>query len=174
MIISVDELRKFINTNLTNEILQAQLEALESLIRNYTNNNFQNRNIRFKVNASNSKLQLLSTPLLKVEDTIEISQSKYNNGVYVIKSNEEGITLDKELYDEQDLLITKVIYPLDVKMGVVEMMKWSINNRDKVGIQSETISRHSVSYFNMDGDNSTIGFPKSLVGFLKPYMKARF
>lgn len=43
-----------------------------------------------------------------------------------------------------------------------------------VSIQSETISRHSVTYFNMEGDNSSMGFPKSLLGFLKPYMKARF
>lgn len=65
-------------------------------------------------------------------------------------------------------------YPMDVKMGVINMLNWDLENRDKVGIQSETISRHSVTYFNMDGDNSTMGYPKSLLGFLKPYMKARF
>lgn len=173
MIITVDELKKFITTNHTDEVLEAQLLALESMIRNYTHNNFQNRNIRFKVNASNSKLDL-STELLKAGDTIQISQSQFNDGVYVIKAMEDGLTLDRELYNEKEVLVTKVVYPADVKMGVVEMMKWSINNRDKVGIQSETISRHSVSYFNMDGDNSVIGFPKSLTGFLKPYMKARF
>ena len=59
-------------------------------------------------------------------------------------------------------------------MGVVNMMKWELNNREKVGISSETISRHSVSYFDMSGDNSIAGFPKALLGFLKPYMKARF
>ena len=63
---------------------------------------------------------------------------------------------------------------MDVKMGVVNLMKWELDNRDKVGVQSETISRHSVTYFNMDGDNSIMGFPKALLGFLKPYMKARF
>ena len=26
----------------------------------------------------------------------------------------------------------------------------------------------------MDGDNSLMGYPKSLLGFLTPYMKARF
>ena len=65
-------------------------------------------------------------------------------------------------------------YPPDVKMGVVNMLKWDLENRDKVGVQSETLSRHSVTYFNMDGDNSTMGYPKSLLGFLKPYMRARF
>lgn len=65
-------------------------------------------------------------------------------------------------------------YPMDVKMGVINMLNWDLENRDKVGIQSETISRHSVTYFNMDGDNSSMGYPKSLLGFLKPYRRARF
>ena len=30
------------------------------------------------------------------------------------------------------------------------------------------------TYFNMDGDNSVMGYPRSLLVFLKPYMKARF
>jgi len=30
------------------------------------------------------------------------------------------------------------------------------------------------TYINMDGDNSVMGYPRSLLGFLKPYMKARF
>lgn len=84
------------------------------------------------------------------------------------------ITLDKDLLDESTVLVTKVEYPVDVQMGVVNMLKWDLENREKVGIQSETISRHSVTYFNMDGDNSALGYPKSLTGFLKPYMKARF
>lgn len=65
-------------------------------------------------------------------------------------------------------------YPMDVKMGVVNMLKWDLTNREKVGIQSETISRYHVEYFNMDGDNSIMGYPKSLLGFLKPYIRARF
>ena len=71
------------------------------------------------------------------------------------------------------MIVTKVEYPIDIKLGVANMLKWDLDNREKVGIQSETISRHSVTYFNMDGDNSTVSYPKSLVGFLKPYMKAR-
>ena len=81
---------------------------------------------------------------------------------------------DEPLLDEICVLVTKVKYPMDVKLGVANMLKWDIENRDKVGIQSETLSRHSVTYFNMDGDNSLMGYPKSLLGFLKPYMKARF
>lgn len=65
-------------------------------------------------------------------------------------------------------------YPMDVKMGVINLMKWELTSRDKVGIASESISRHSVTYFDMTGDNSAMGYPRALLGFLKPYMKARF
>ena len=84
------------------------------------------------------------------------------------------ITVKEELYAETGITITKVVYPADVKLGAVNMLKWQLDNSDKVGVSSETISRHSVTYFNMDGDNSTMGFPKSVLGFLRPYKRARF
>ena len=114
MIISAEEVKKFITTTEDDAVLEAKLQALEASIQRYTNNDFQ-----------------------------------------------RCLTPEGE-------------YPADVKMGVVYMLKWDLENRDKVGIASETISRHSVTYFNMDGDNSTMGYPKSLLGFLKPYMRARF
>ena len=83
-------------------------------------------------------------------------------------------SVNEDVLDEKSVLAIKVEYPDDVKLGVVNMLNWDFKNRDKVGIQSETISRHSVTYFNMDGDNSIMGYPKSLLGFLKPYKKARF
>ena len=174
MIISVENLKKHIETSLPDEVLEAKLEALELLIRKHTNNNFQKRGIRFSCPAMTTKLYL-STPLLKEGDTIQVSESIYNDGIYVVKEiNDEFIILNKALIDESGVLVTKVEYPMDVVLGVVNMLKWDLENRDKVGIQSETISRHSVTYFNMDGDNSTMGYPKSLLGFLVPYMKARF
>lgn len=173
MIISVKQFKKHVSTAIDDEVLADRLSALELLIRKATNNNFQNRNIRFEVDVSNT-IQL-DTPYLKPGDTVQISQSCLNDGLYVILSMSDGvITLNRDLYPEDKVLLTKVEYPIDVQMGVVNLMKWEIENRDKVGIASETISRHSVTYFNMDGDNSTLGYPKSLTGFLKPYMKARF
>ena len=174
MIISVKEVKQFIQTTEPDKVLRAKLKALELLIRKHTNNNFQNRRIRFTCPVIAEKL-LLTTDMLKVGDTVQLSESIYSNGVYVVKAIKDGfIELGKPLLDEAHVLVTKVEYPVDVVMGVVNMLKWDLENRDKVGIQSEPISRHSVTYFNMDGDNSTMGYPKSLLGFLKPYMKARF
>lgn len=174
MIISADELRKYITTDESDSAIEAKLRALESLIRKYTNNNFQIRGIRSQSEARDNKI--LNPPeYLKVGDTVQISDSLLNNGVYTVKEiTESGTLLLGELLDCTKNLVTKVYYPPDVVMGALNMFKWDMENRSKVGIQSETISRHSVTYFNMDGDNAVMGYPKSLLGFLKPYMKARF
>lgn len=174
MIMSVKEFKELVQTEVEDAMLEAKLQALEILIRKHTNNNFQKRGIRTSCQVMAEKLYT-DYPYFKVGDTIQISESIFNDGIYVIQSIEDHmITLDKDLLDESTVLVTKVEYPVDVQMGVVNMLKWDLENREKVGIQSETISRHSVTYFNMDGDNSALGYPKSLTGFLKPYMKARF
>ena len=115
MILTVDELRKFVTTDKTDDVLTLWLEAVEQMIHGYTHNNFRK---------------------------------------YMV----DGV----------------VVYPADVKMGVINLFKWDEDKRDKVGIASESISRHSVTYSDMTGDNCTIGYPKALMGFLKPYMRARF
>lgn len=174
MILSVEECRKQITTDAADEVLEGKVQALELLIRKYTNNNFQQRNIRFQCPAMSQKLYL-TTNLLSVGDTVQITDSMYCDGVYCVKGMEDGfVELDRPLIDEPCVLVIKVKYPMDVKMGALNMLKWDLENRDKVGIQSETLSRHSVTYFNMDGNNSSMGYPKSLLGFLMPYRKVRF
>lgn len=174
MIVSVERFKQFVDTNESDSALEVKLQALESLIRKYTNNNFQVRSIRSQSAILDNRI--LNPPdYLSAGDTVQVSDSLLNNGVYTVLSvDENGMTVDRELLDCQRNLITKIEYPPDIVMGTVNMLKWDLQNRDKVGIQSETISRHSVTYFNMDSDNSIMGYPKSLLGFLKPYIKARF
>lgn len=177
MIMTVAELRQFVTTDETDQVLEAKLQALELLIRAYTNNNFQARAFRaVAVAMSDNTLLCGSTIPFKVGDTLQISESELQPNVLVSVAAVSGstVTVNEELFDEGGVVVTKVVYPADVKLGAANMLKWQFNNGDKVGVQSETISRHSVTYFNLDGDNSIMGFPKSLLGFLKPYMKARF
>ena len=87
---------------------------------------------------------------------------------------DDSVTVNEELADESGVVVTKVKYPQDVKMGIVNLMKWELNNREKVGVASESISRHSVEYVDQTGDNTVMGYPVALMGFLKPYRKARF
>lgn len=177
MIMTVAELRQLVDTNETAQTLEVKLQALELAIRGYTNNNFQKRAFRAVAAAvaeGNQLLTVAPSPF-KAGDTLQISDSDFNAGLVTVKAVANGIiTVNEELYDESGVVITKVVYPADVKFGVANMLKWQLENADKFGVQSETISRHSVTYFDMSGDNSSIGFPKALTGFLKPYMKARF
>ena len=174
MIVSLKKLRSQITTDLSDDVLKDKLNALEQMVRNATNNHFQVRARRAECMIADGKLYMLR-PLFAVGDTVEISESLYNNGVYTVQAVEDKITtLSEKLIDEPHALVTLVRYPADIQQGVIDLVKWDLNNRDKVGIASETISRHSVTYFSMDGDNSALGYPKALTGFLKGYKKARF
>ena len=122
MLMTVEELRKYINTEETDEVLAARLSALELTIRNYTNNTFT------------------------------------KNGV--------------------------VEYPADVKLAAVNILKWQLRNeaaaagdKSQKDIQSETLSRHSVTYAADASEadlSADFGVPKKLVACLKLYKKARF
>ena len=178
MLMTVDELRKHITTDEEDQVLEEKLQALELSIRAYTNNNFQCRAFRaVAVATAGSNTLLAKEPIpFRMGDTLQISESELMPGCLVTVEQVTGgaVTVKEALYDESGVVITKVQYPADVKMGVVNLMKWELNNREKVGVASESISRHSVTYFDMSKDNSAMGFPVALLGFLKPYKKARF
>lgn len=175
MIIAVDELMKLPEfAGQSEQVIADKLKAVELAIRAYTNNNFQNRYVRFHAESLGNRL-FGASDFLKVGDTVQISQSCVNDGLYTITELLDGaIRIDADLYKYPDNLVTKVEYPANIRVGVIDLMKWEIANRQKVGIKSETLSRHSVSYFDQDVNNQVMGYPVALLGFLKPYMKARF
>ena len=178
MILTVSELKQYITTDDTDQVLEAKLQALELLIRAYTNNNFQIRAFRAVAVAvaEGNKLMFNSPVPFKVGDTLQITESDFMQDelITVLTVDDASITVSGELSDESGVVVTKVKYPMDIKMGIVNLMKWELDNREKVGVASETISRHSVTYVDQTGDNTVMGYPVALMGFLKPYRKARF
>ena len=178
MILTVSELKQYITTDETDQMLEAKLQALELLIRAYTNNNFQIRAFRaVAVAVADGNKLLFNSPVpFKVGDTLQITESDFMQDelVTVLTVDDSSITVSGELSDESGVVVTKVKYPMDVKMGIVNLMKWELDNREKVGVASESISRHSVTYVDQTGDNTVMGYPVALMGFLKPYRKARF
>lgn len=175
MIMSIEELKKYITTEEPDAVLEAKLQALELLIRKYTNNNFQKRAYRRTADIVGGLFVVDGLTPFTEGDTVQVSESDLNEGLYTVgEVTDSTFTVIEDTVDEDDVLVTKVVYPMDVKMGVVNMLKWDLENRDKVGISSETISRHSVTYADTTGENAVMGYPKALIGFLKPYKKARF
>lgn len=173
MIANIEEIKKIDKLKgIDDDLLNLKLKAIETFIRgSYTNNKFYNRDIKFKAETSNNKV-LAVHPYLKAGDTIEIVEGP-NVGLYVVKAiSETEMTLDKEIFDFNDNYIVKVEYPADVKLGCLDMLEWVFGAKSKVGLKSETLSRHSVTY--EDSANFVNGYPKSLLGFLDNYRKPRF
>ena len=180
MIVSAEELQGMPEFRGVSEtVLQRKLDSAEHLVRAYTNNNFQNRAVRFRAASLTSELITDETAVLgflRTGDTVEISQSEVNDGLYTVKmvNAGRGISVSRDLFPVDYNLVTKVEYPADIKEGVINLLIWDVQNRGKVGVKSETLSRHSVTYFDLDVSNQLMGYPVSLLGFLTPYVKARF
>lgn len=171
MIISVEKLKEFITTDVSDMVLQAKLEALETSIRNKTHNNFQDRRYRAIGNVIGSIVECTHTELFHIGDTVMI-----DNDLVVIEGISDGkMDISETLLDSSNALITKVVYPKDIIMGVIDVMDWVLKNpSNKAGISSETLSRHSVTYQGNAEFDSDIGCPVRLLSFLNQYKKARF
>lgn len=172
MIITVSDLRNQIDCgNATDEQIAVKLEAIESVIRAYTNNNFQQRGIRF-IGRSEGQSVYGSSEFFAVDDTVQISGSQVNDGLYVVTvADPSYIELDKPLMTVERNMVTKIKYPADVIQCAVDMYRWKQNMGDKVGIKSETISRHSVTY--EDSATLYMGYPLGILNGLNLYKKAR-
>ena len=174
MIITVEELRRYVTTDIADEELRTRLSALETAIRKHTNNLFNVRGCTSQAEIRDGKIVLESLIKLKVGDSIFIYGYSYEENVVTITDIDElTLTVDEELRVDEPVSVGLVQYPNDIKMGIVNLVKWDISNREKVGVKSETISRWSVTYFDLES-NSLLGYPASLLGFLTPYKRARF
>ena len=176
MIISVEKARALIDFDgWTDEKVEMKLKAVEQTIRAYTNNNFQDRGYRVTASIRDGVIATDYPVPFSVGDTVEIGESEINDGLYTVDAVDDNeFYVVEDVRDEDSVLITKIAYPADVVDCCVNLLEWEKQNRAKVGVQSETLSRHSVTYFNMGAADQIMGYPAVLLGCLKPYKKARF
>lgn len=175
MIISVEKAKELIDfKDWSDERISRKLKAIEQIIRKYTNNNFQMREMRRTADIVGGLFVVEALNPFTVDDTIQVSESGLNSGLFTVTGAADAtFTVAEDVRDEKDVLLTLVTYPDDVVDCALNLLEWEINNREKVGIQSETLSRHSVTYFAQDANNQVMGYPVSLLGCLKSYRKAR-
>jgi hypothetical protein len=175
MIISIEKAKSLISfpESWTDEKIKMKLLAVEQTIRAYTNNNFQNRDSRVQACIRAGVFMSESLIPFSVDDTVQVSESRLNKGLFTVSAETDDTTfmVNEETRDEDDVLVTKIEYPADVVNCCVDLMEWAVNFAGKVGIKSETLSRHSVTY--EDSATMFMGYPASLLGCLKPYRKAR-
>ncbi len=178
MIISVDKLKLTIEcADMSDVKIISWLKSIESTIRAFTQNNFQNRNIRFRAESSSNGYLFGDSPFLRVGDTVQISKSGVNDGIYTVVDISEGQTmLDREIFPVPSNLVTKIEYPDDVIQCAVDLFEWKKDFGGKVGIksESETLSRHSESVTYEDSSTLFMGYPTGILKGLSLYCKARF
>lgn len=162
-------------------IEQEDLNGLEVSVRELTNNNFQNTNVRFKniEFADESTVKSRGDVLgLTYKDTIEVNYSNFNDGLYTVKSVVgDSITFEDANFVEGDTgraMVTKVEYPSDIKVGIKKLIAYDKKMGKKVGIKSESISRMSTTYYDMNSSENTDGYPSSLLSFIDKYEKMRW
>lgn len=172
MIITVSELRNQIDCGeVTDGQITVRLNAIEAVIRAYTNNNFQLRSVRFFGRSENNSVYG-EPKFFTVGDTVQISGTGVNDGLYQITMvDTDHIELDKRLKTFDCNLVTKVEYPADVIQCAVDLYQWKQKMGEKVGIKSETISRHSVTY--EDSATLFMGYPVGILNGLQLHKKAR-
>ena len=162
-------------------ISQEDLDALETSVRELTNNKFQNVHIRFKgIEFVGNNLITVNDPIvgLKVGDTIEVNYSHYNDGLYVIESIDgKQITVQGTPFfvaNTGGSMLTLVQYPADIARGIKKLIAYDKKMASKIGIKSESISRMSTTYYDVNASEAVDGYPAALVSFLQKYEKMRW
>lgn len=175
MIITLAEAQK-IDPNVT----QSYLDGLEQSIRQLTNNKFLNKAISYRgLVVTGSTVGINKAGIcLREGDTIQVSYTGVNDGLYVVKSIETGnITLDTDkLFDGvfASGTMTKVEYPADILNGVQGLIKYDVDMADKSGIKSETIGRMATTYYDVNASENVNGYPSALMDFIKKYRKIKW
>lgn len=174
MIISVEKAKELIEfKGWTDEKIERKLKAIEAVIRKYTNNNFQDREYRRTADIVGSLFVVEALTPFEIGDTVQISESGLNEGLYTVTSADDStFTVAEDVRDEKDVLCTRIKYPDDVVDCALNLLEWELKNRAKVGIKSETLSRHSVTY--EDSSAMFNGYPVGILNALKLHKKARF
>jgi len=162
-------------------LIQHELDIIEIAIRNYTQNNFQERRARFTAESTGATLEGESR-YIRVGNTVQLTKT-INEGLYVVTDITAGYTtLDATLFDEPSNLVTLVKYPKDVVDIAEKLLKWKLTDGADGAtggdIQSETLGRHSVTYFKIDDQEATSkflnGYPIDILRSLDPYKRLRY
>ena len=162
-------------------ITQEDLDAFEVAFRSLTNNSFQNKHIRFKdIEFVGENLIAVKDPIvgIKTGDTIEVNYSHYNDGLYVIESIDgKQITVQGTplfVANTGGSMLTLVQYPADIARGIKKLIAYDKKMASKIGIKSESISRMSITYYDVNASENIDGYPASLLSFLTKYEKMRW
>jgi len=171
MIISLEEAQEIFSG-----VTQDDLDGIETSIRKLTNNPFQNRKARFhelRFDGETTATVNQNVEGLRKGDTVQVSGSKWNDGLYVIKGIEgNSLTFEEARFftgSDRQAFITKIEYPPDIVAGVKKLLKYDAKMTDKIGLKSETVSRMSKTYYDQNSTETVNGYPAALMSFINKH-----
>jgi hypothetical protein len=174
-------------TNIDPNVTQGQLDAYETAIRQLTANNFQVKGARFcglKVSGLTFTVDTGEVGILRKGDTLQVTDAgMFESALIAVESTSGvGITVTDKVNDGGKLVdgeyphgfATLVRYPADVVEGMKRLVEYDRDMKGKLGIKSETISRMSTTYYDVNAAEAVDGYPASLMSFLRKYEKMRW
>ncbi|MGG5372858.1 hypothetical protein [Enterococcus sp. AZ196] len=171
MIITLEEAKKIYPS-----VTQDDIDGIEIAIRELTNNPFQNRKARFhELRFGSEKTVIVNQEVegIRKGDTIQISGSKWNDGLYVVSEvSGNEITFEEARFFtgiNRQAFVTKIDYPADIVAGVKKLLKYDSKMADKVGLKSETVSRMSKTYYDQNSTEIVAGYPAAMMSFVNKY-----
>ena len=91
MIISISQIKEYVNLDgWTDARIAHKLKAIESVVRQYTNNNFQDRDIRRTADIVGGLFSAEALIPFSVGDTVQISETVFNKGLFTISEVDDG------------------------------------------------------------------------------------
>lgn len=177
MIITLDKAKEF-----NPKITQEELDGIEKAIRKEANNPFQNLAARFHQLIFENENKIIvfdDVEGLRKGDTIQVSGSKWNDGLYVIEvieGNEITLQGEPRLFNgsNPEAFITKIEYPADIVAGVQKLLQYDTQMSGKMGLKSKTVSRMSETYFDQNSTESIAGYPAAMMSFIDKYRRMRW
>jgi hypothetical protein len=198
MIATKQEIKTLLN--LTSMAQEEQLDQLipviEDDIRQYCNNGFQDRHVFI----SSGLISFTSPDTITIDiatngvgfvasqfkdgQTVQVQGSFNNNGFFDVETVTSTVmtlyaqakrpyfqTLVTEGYTvyPRNIFIEKVVYPPALKNIMAQMINYKLASHD-YGVQSETVSRYSVTY-NTEYAN---GYPKTIMSSLNRWRRPIF
>ncbi|WP_448509295.1 phage head-tail connector protein [Immundisolibacter sp.] len=138
-----------ITENTQDDLINYLIPIVQETVFEYTKNYFLNLEIQKAGNTIGFTTSTITNSMLDFIDyhfvagDYKIFGSKLNDGVYEVKTVEAGIlTMSGNVFKpeaaENDIIITKVDYPISIKYDVASYIKTMLAKRD-LSVQSENL-----------------------------------
>lgn len=174
MFLHLDEIKKVSPDADVNDI-----DALEEMVRSYTSNKFNvpgTLTHGYTVDSTNTITLNQPSDFFTEGATIELIGADANAGTYDIEAV-SGQTLTLRMPQDITLFtgvytnyVALVRYPRQMSVNILKLVKYAEDMRDKTGIKSETISRMSISYIDVNAGQTIEGYPAMFLEFLNSYV----